>query len=158
MPGITGVFYVGLTVRDVGLSAEWYARLFEFEVVRRHTDDDGELDEVLLRDHGSGFELGLVSHRDNPGEPFSEFRTGLDHLEFGVASGEELEAWAHRLDGLGVAHSGIKDLGSSALVTFRDPDNIQLEFYWRKPHDGASAISDDEVPPDPGGSRGVPDP
>ncbi len=47
-----------------------------------------------------------------PGRPFREVVTGLDHLEF-------------------MAHSR-EDLYGSAL-TFRDPDNIQLEFFWRSP-------------------------
>jgi catechol-2,3-dioxygenase len=86
-------------------------------------------DEVLLKHPVSGLLIGLLHHPANPGEPFSEFRTGLDHLEFEVADRDELERWEQRLTALGIAHSGIKD----HLVTFRDPDNIQLEFFWPKP-------------------------
>ena len=36
-----------------------------------------------------------------------------------------------RLAELGIANSGVKDFDHTAavMVTFRDPDNIQLEFY-----------------------------
>jgi hypothetical protein len=46
-----------------------------------------------------------------------------------VAGRDELEQWQERLTSLGIAHSGIKD----HLITFRDRDNIQLEFFWPKP-------------------------
>jgi hypothetical protein len=45
-------------------------------------------------------------------------------------SRDDLEHWAERLDELGVPHSGVKNPGytANAMLTFRDPDNIQLEF------------------------------
>ena len=40
--------------------------------------------------------------------------------------------WVAHLDQLHIAHSGVKepDYATTAMVTFRDPDNIQLEFFW----------------------------
>ncbi|HXL88115.1 MAG TPA: hypothetical protein VN969_03880 [Streptosporangiaceae bacterium] len=40
-----------------------------------------------------------------------------------------------RLDELGITHSGIKgpSYTSNAMITFRDPDNIQLEFFFQSP-------------------------
>jgi hypothetical protein len=26
------------------------------------------------------------------------------------------------------------------MITFRDPDNIQLEFFWRAPEDGGVSL------------------
>jgi catechol 2,3-dioxygenase-like lactoylglutathione lyase family enzyme len=73
------------------------------------------------------------------GDAFSETRIGLDHLEFFVPTRGDLEDWASRLDSLGVAHSGVKTPTESknAMVTFRDPDNIQLEVFF----DGAGQTS-----------------
>ena len=47
----------------------------------------------------------------------------------------DLDSWASRLDELGVRHSGIKQPSytANAMLTFRDPDNIQLELFWRAP-------------------------
>jgi len=44
-----------------------------------------------------------------------------------------LDEWVVRLDDLGVEHSGIKEPSytRNAMLSFRDPDNIQLEFFWR---------------------------
>jgi catechol 2,3-dioxygenase-like lactoylglutathione lyase family enzyme len=66
--------------------------------------------------------------RFEPGEAFSEFRTGLDHVEFEVGSRAELEQWRDRLDALGIPHSGIKGMHKHIIVV-RDPDNIQFEFF-----------------------------
>ena len=71
--------------------------------------------------------------RPIPESRFSEFRTGLDHLEFLVERRADLDEWVAHLDALGVAHSGITEPSytRNAMLTFRDPDNIQLEFFWR---------------------------
>jgi glyoxylase I family protein len=74
--------------------------------------------------------IGLHQHETPaPSDPFSEYRVGLDHVGFGVASRSELETWAARLDELGIAHGGIKDAHYGSGVSFRDPDGIALEFF-----------------------------
>jgi hypothetical protein len=45
--------------------------------------------------------LGFSVHQANDGVEASEFRIGLDHLSFGVASHAELDAWIAKLDELG---------------------------------------------------------
>jgi glyoxylase I family protein len=129
-PRIEGIPFIGLSVRDARRSAEWYQRLLGMQVVRENfesTNWSAPWNEVLLEDPVSGVEIGLIEHPSNPGEPFSEFRTGLDHVELEVSGLEQLERWRDRLDDLGIAHSGIKD---DRLIVVRDPDDIQLEFYW----------------------------
>ena len=46
-----------------------------------------------------------------------------------VADRDELEDWVIHLDTHGVPHTGIIDTGYGPPVVFRDPDNMQLEFY-----------------------------
>jgi glyoxylase I family protein len=72
-----------------------------------------------------------IDHGADPGT-FGEFRAGLDHQEFMVARRSDLDAWASRLDELGIRHSGAKQPSytANARLTLRDPDNIQLEFFW----------------------------
>jgi catechol-2,3-dioxygenase len=60
---------------------------------------------------------------------FDERRVGLDHLAFRVSDRDELQRWATHLEAKGVAHSGIIDIGFGPTLVFRDPDNMQLEFY-----------------------------
>ena len=135
VPLLTGRFEVNLSVRDPVRSAAWYASVLGLEQRYDLTSDGGRMRYICLGDPGSGLVLCLVGHAANTGEEFSEFRTGLDHLEFLVPRRQDLHEWTERLDDLGVRHSGVKDLDytSNAMVVFRDPDNLQLEFFWRAP-------------------------
>jgi len=40
-----------------------------------------------------------------------------------------LDAWESKLTELEVEHSPVNDQGGYAVLVFRDPDNIQLEFF-----------------------------
>jgi glyoxylase I family protein len=131
MPGIAGQVVI-LTVSEADQSATWYCDLLGMEETSRYVQPDGHVALVHLAESRSGVELCLISHRPSGGS-FDEFRIGLDHLEFLVARRSDLDAWAARLDELGIGHSGVKEPSytANAILTFRDPDNIQLEFFWR---------------------------
>lgn len=135
MPSITGRLEIALTVRDPERSAAWYSELLGMSQQYDYTSDDGQMRYICLIEPRSDLVLCVVGHDANPGEEFSEFRTGLDHLEFVVERREELWEWADRLDEMGVKHSGVKELDytPNVMLTLRDPDNIQLEFFWRAP-------------------------
>ena len=127
-PTFDGIGYIAFTVRDVRRSAEWYQRVLGLTLERENIGGaawPSDLDEVLLRHKAGGLAIGLVQHPTNDGEPFDERRVGLDHVEFEVASLDELRAWEERLNEHGVSNSGIK----GHILTFRDPDNVQLEFF-----------------------------
>lgn len=131
-PASSGIRYVGLTVSDARRSADWYLRLLGWEEIKAVAEPDGRLREVQLHHRPSDTTVGLIQHAGSPAPRFDETRAGLDHLEVNVPTREDLVAWIARLDALGIAHSPLEDRPSSQLVTFRDPDHIQLEFYWRK--------------------------
>lgn len=135
MPPISGRLEVNLSVRDVARSAAWYVELVGFHQRYDHTSPDDGMRYICLEEPQSALVLCLVGHTTNNGEMFDERRTGLDHLEFLVEERGHLDEWAARLDELGVPHSGVKELEytPNAMLTFRDPDNIQLEFFWRAP-------------------------
>jgi glyoxylase I family protein len=61
--------------------------------------------------------------------PFNERRVGLDHLAFACADRAELDGWKTRLDELGIANGGVVDASYGSGLSFRDPDNIALEFF-----------------------------
>lgn len=68
-----------------------------------------------------------------PGDRFSEYRIGFDHLAFAVEDRTELERLVERLQAAGVETAGIEvepGLGlNKEYVCFRDLDNVQLEFF-----------------------------
>jgi hypothetical protein len=47
----------------------------------------------------------------------------------------ELDVWQQRLAELGIEHPPVTDApsGSGTAFVFRDPDDIQLEFWWSPP-------------------------
>lgn len=128
MPDFPELTHVALTVRDLAVSVPWYEALLDAEPVLDEDTDPNMHHTVYLL--GNGTLIGLHQHETPaPDETFSEFRIGLDHVAFGVANRQELETWAARLDELGIAHDAIKDASYGSGVSFRDPDNIPLEFF-----------------------------
>ncbi len=120
--------HVAVTVRDLSVSVPWYRALFDADPALDEDTDPGFHHVVWALDNGTLF--GIHQHNTAaPDEPFSEFRTGLDHVAFGCAARSELESWTARLDALGVAHGGIVDAHYGSGVSFRDPDGIALEFF-----------------------------
>src|SRR3954469_6936830 len=124
-----GIHHVAINVRDLERSVQWYADVLGFAPLFPYVTDD--FDRRIMR-HPSGVVIGLTRHRHADADAdFSERRTGLDHLALDVDSTEALEQWAKRLETAGVPHSEITvtPATGSALISFRDPDNIALEFY-----------------------------
>jgi catechol 2,3-dioxygenase-like lactoylglutathione lyase family enzyme len=132
MPAITGVHHLSLTVRDAGKSAEFYGRVFGFVPVLELPDTEGRGFKKVMAHPESRTILGFSVHQSNDGSAFSEFRTGLDHLSFGVGPRAELDAWIERLDELGVEHSEVSSSPVGHQITVRDPDNVQIEL-WADP-------------------------
>jgi len=127
MPSITGGHHVALTVSDADRSAEWYCGLLGMQVAL-----SGDSDEVKFRvlvDPKSGWALGVRQYSARLADRFDEFRTGLDHFAFGVATRAELEDWEKELSARGITFTPIAETAIGSVIVFRDPDNIQLEFW-----------------------------
>jgi catechol 2,3-dioxygenase-like lactoylglutathione lyase family enzyme len=124
-----GLQHVAITVSDLERSTQWYSRLFGAEPVLDEDEESGTFHHtVFLLDGGQLF--GLHTHMgDESGDAFDERRTGLDHVGFALSGSAELERWRDRLDELGITHGGIKKAGYGSGLSFRDPDNIALEFF-----------------------------
>jgi hypothetical protein len=72
--------------------------------------------------------FGLHTHAQPQSGTFDERSPGLDHIAFGCTR-DELTTWRSRLEELGIAHGGIKEAHYGSGLSFRDPDNIALEFF-----------------------------
>ncbi|MPZ69752.1 MAG: VOC family protein [Actinobacteria bacterium] len=127
MAEFPGIGHVAVTVTDLDRSREWYSKLFGSPPVL--DEDTGSFHHVVFA-LGGGALFGLHTHtKENDQPDFSEFRTGLDHIAFGVGSRGDLESWEKKLDDLGIAHGGIQDAPYGSGLSFRDPDNLPLEFF-----------------------------
>lgn len=118
--------HVAVTVTDLDRSRAWYQRLFNADPVL--DEDTGPFHHVVWLLGGTLF--GIHQHANASGlEPFDERRPGLDHVAFGCSNRAELEQWAAQLDSLGIRHGGVIDASYGSGLSFRDPDNIALEFF-----------------------------
>jgi catechol-2,3-dioxygenase len=127
MPEFPALTHVALTVSDLPRSMSWYRQLFDKDPVL--DEDTGPFRHVVWM-IGDGTLVGLHQHTKlESSEPASEFRPGLDHLAFGCSDRSDLEAWKQRLDDLGIPNGGIVDASYGSGLSFRDPDNIPLEFF-----------------------------
>jgi len=133
MPKFATISHLDLTVTDAEASAAWYVETLGLTRLRRSDLDNRVM--IVLVHKPTGLVIGLNEHHESGLARFDERNPGLDHVGFGVSSREELDDWEERLTELGVDHSPVtaSPSGSGAALVFRDPDNIQLEFWWSRP-------------------------
>jgi catechol 2,3-dioxygenase-like lactoylglutathione lyase family enzyme len=120
------VHHITLNVSDLDRARAFYAGTLGLTV-----DQDFPGEKLRFRLDGTATRLVLVPAL--PGTPagdrFSEQRIGLDHIALGVPTGA-VARYAVLLDEAGVPNSGVKaDPMGPAMITFRDPDNIQWELF-----------------------------
>ena len=124
-----GLQHIAITVSDLEASTRWYSALFGADPVLDEDEEGGAFHHAVYALDG-GMLFGLHTHMGaETKERADEHRTGLDHISFGLSGMTELELWKGRLEALGIAHGGIKKAGYGSGITFRDPDNIALEFF-----------------------------
>jgi catechol 2,3-dioxygenase-like lactoylglutathione lyase family enzyme len=127
MPDIIGFSHLTLTVSDVDRSGRWWTDLLGIQKLF-----DGENQGIpwsVFMHPGTGLILGFRQGSGPESDRFAEDRIGLDHAALQVGNRAELEEWEKRLDEQGIDHSEIKDMDYGHILTFRDPDNIQMEFF-----------------------------
>lgn len=121
-----GIAHTTLTVSDIQRTKKFYEELFEIELGM-----DDERSFGLLK---VGIPCWFVQwEKQYPNDRFDELRVGLDHIAFELKTLEELERVIKRLDEMGTKNAGPERFaGKYPYVAFRDPDNIQTEFFIPK--------------------------
>jgi glyoxylase I family protein len=132
MTVFSGVSHISFSVRDAEASAQWWARLLDLtEIDRVHGDGWRG---ILLLHPPSRTIIEFQQHDANGGETFDPRRTGFDHMGFKVDKRSDLDEWLARFEQLGVTHSPIADREYGGVLTFKDPDGIQFEMFFKADH------------------------
>jgi glyoxylase I family protein len=127
VPEFPGVTHVALTVTDIDRSRPWYEELIGSPPAI--DEDTGPFRHAVWLLGGNTL-VGLHQFPDLHGsDPFDERTPGLDHLAFACDNRAELEQWESKLNELGITNGGIVDAPYGSGLSFRDPDNIALEFF-----------------------------
>jgi catechol-2,3-dioxygenase len=120
-----------LFVRDAAVAADFYRRVFGFEVVSEEFNG-----KALFMRPASGenhHDLGLFAvGADAPRPPRGS--TGLYHLAWEVPTIEDLATAERELRDAG-AISGASDHGVSKSLYGADPDGNEFEIMWRVPRE-----------------------
>ena len=120
-----------LFVRDATLAAEFYGRVFGFEVVGSERGGQAVFMRSPIGDNHH--DLGLFSVGPNaPSAPRGS--VGLYHLAWEVPAIEDLAAAAEALSAAG-ALGGASDHVVSKSLYGRDPDGNEFEIMWRVPRE-----------------------
>ena len=120
-----------LFVRDAEVAAEFYGRVFGFEVVSR--EFDGKALFMRAARGENHHDLGLFSVGPTAPRP-ARGSVGLYHLAWEVPTIEDLATAARELGAAG-ALSGASDHGVSKSVYGADPDGNEFEVMWRVPRE-----------------------
>ena len=136
---ITKLDHVLLRVQDPERSRRFYEDLLGLRFVEMPVDEAtaviwrGRPKEGTLLATQAGDTLVILGPplEGTPADDrFSEYRVGVDHLAFGVDDHATLEGLVERLQAAGMDTAGIEtDALGKDYVSFRDPDNVQWEFY-----------------------------
>jgi catechol 2,3-dioxygenase-like lactoylglutathione lyase family enzyme len=121
----SGLNHIIMTVKDTKVSQAFYGGLLGFKI---ENIADGFFFMV-----GGVTIFFFPSNHPIPGDHFNEFRIGLDHLSFTAPSQAALQSLAEKLQSAGVDTKGVETYHTgNKYVAFRDPDNIQLEYWLPK--------------------------
>lgn len=131
MADFSGISHLDLSVSDVDASTQWYVDVLGLKVLKRVEAPSRTM--VVMVHPATSLIIGLNQHSTVPVGTFDERNVGLDHVGFNVDERAALDELAEHLTGLGVHHSPVEDAPVGSALVFRDPDNIQLEFWWTKP-------------------------
>jgi glyoxylase I family protein len=132
MPVFSRVSHISFSARDAEASAQWWATLLDLTEIDRVAGDGWR--GILLMHAPTRTIIEFQQHDGNRGEPFDPRRTGFDHMGFKVDQRADLIEWLERFEQLGVIHSPIADRDYGAVLSFKDPDGIQFEMFYKADH------------------------
>jgi glyoxylase I family protein len=132
MPTFSKVSHVSFSAHDKDASARWWQQVFDLVELDRTAGDGWSA--ILLMHPPSATILEFQQHDANAGEAFDPARTGFDHMGFKVDHRSDLDEWQTHFEKLDVRHTPVVDREYGSVLTFKDPDGIQFEMFYREGH------------------------
>ena len=132
MPTFSKVSHISFSARDNEASARWWSEVFGLKELDRAHGDGWTA--ILLIHPETTTIIEFQQHDTNRGEPFDPTRTGFDHMGFKVDNRDDLQRWQAHFERLDVRHTPIVDRDYGSVLTFKDPDGIQFEMFYRENH------------------------
>jgi len=121
---ILGLHHVKIPVADMTRSREWYERVFDLEPLSEFADQhDGVVRGVVYRAKGDL----MISLREQP--VAAAGLVGYDPFAIMLRGRADIDHWVARLDQLGVAHEPVAEASIGFMLSFPDPDGLELRFY-----------------------------
>lgn len=139
---VTGLHHIAIRVQDPERSRAFYEEVLGLSFLElpvgadmtsswRGAPSKGTLLATQAGDTFVILEPPLEGTADD--DRFSERRIGVDHLAFAVEERSTLDQLVERLQAEGAETAGVEHdpVLDKDYVAFRDPDNVQWEFYMR---------------------------
>jgi catechol 2,3-dioxygenase-like lactoylglutathione lyase family enzyme len=138
-PGILGISYLGITVRDIPAAQRFWTSVIGFVTLF----DGDEL--CMIFEQSSKPAIGLTNQQGQVAGSFDERSIRLDHLALAVADIATLHRWERRLAGLDVPHSAITSSDAGPHLNLRAPDNFPTELFVLT-DEGAASLGSSRAP------------
>jgi glyoxylase I family protein len=131
-PTFSKVSHISFSARDAETSANWWRDVFDFQELDRVSGHGWK--GILLIHPASATIIEFQQHDANQGETFDPARTGFDHMGLKVDSRNELDVWQAHFEQRGVTFTPVVHHEYGSVLTFKDPDGIQFEMFYREGH------------------------
>lgn len=132
MPTFRKVSHISFSARDAEASAAWWKKVFALDDLDKVQGEGWH--GILLIHPTTATIIEFQQHDANKGEAFDPARTGFDHMGFMVDDRADLDDWQAHFEQLGVTHTPVVHHAYGSVLTFKDPDGIQFEMFYRQGH------------------------
>ncbi len=128
---IIGVHHVKFPVSDLQRSREWYERVLGLQVLVDFPDADGVVRGLagLLPDAQPPLAIALRQNYSS-----AAGNNGFDPVSFAIADREAANAWAERLDSLGIEHTPVRQNSLGWTLDMSDPDGTVIRLCSLQRH------------------------
>lgn len=132
MPTFSKVSHISFSARDAERSAAWWREVLDLQDLDATSGTGWHA--ILLIHPATATIIEFQQHDANGGEAFDPTRTGFDHMGFKVDDRADLDLWQKHFESLGVTFTPVVDREYGSVLTFKDPDGIQFEMFYRDGH------------------------